>query len=96
MDECQHTKAVLLRYWSHRVTAVCDDCREHWTGPVQDMPGWVQDVVHDYVMAAQLMFDPNDNSAIQLYLKSKLEKARRALAGGYPLDALDRNTQFIR
>ena len=54
------------------------------------MPGWVQDVVHDYVMAAVLMFDPNDNSAIQLYLKFKIEKARRALAGGERLDALDR------
>ena len=74
------------------MTAVCDDCREYWTGQ-GDMPGWVQDVLHDYVMAA-LIFDFDDNSAIQRYKKFKLEKARRALAGGDPLDALDRNKSF--
>lgn len=54
--DCQHTNGQLTRYQSHQVTAVCHDCERAWSGHAYVMPGWVQDVVHDYLMMMVLLY----------------------------------------
>jgi len=71
MDECQHTNGQLTRYQSHQVTAVCHDCTRAWSGHAHVMPGWVQDVVHDYLMLMVLVYGDD---------VSKLRFHRRVLA----------------